>query len=99
MTYRSSNPPPQPSVRKVATPCCRTAPRKARYELFQVGPEGRPIAPQPWATYDAASPCGADVNGRAKTLASFEPFMDFNQFRSDGAANPLVAQNRTYTRP
>jgi hypothetical protein len=71
---------------------------KARYELFQVGPDGRPTAPQPWATYDAANPCGADVNGRAKTLATFDPFMDFNQFTSDGAANPLVAQNRTYTR-
>jgi hypothetical protein len=72
---------------------------KARYELFQVGPDGSPIAPQPWATYDAANPCGADVNGRAKTLATFDPFMDFNQFASPGVAvNPLVAQNRTYTR-
>ncbi|HJQ23891.1 MAG TPA: hypothetical protein VKA60_08230 [Blastocatellia bacterium] len=73
---------------------------KARYELFQVGPDGRLIAPQPWATYDAANPCGADVNGRAKTLATFDPFMDFNQFASlpGVATNPLVAQNRTYTR-
>ena len=73
---------------------------KARYELFPVGPDGRPIAPQPWATYDAANPCGADVNGREKTLATFEPFMDFNQstLSAGGAANPLVAQNRTYTR-
>ena len=72
---------------------------KARYELFQVGSDGRPISPQTWATYDAANPCGAHLNGRAKTLASFEPFMDFNQFFSPGlAANPLVAQNRTYTR-
>ena len=72
---------------------------KARYELFQVGPDGRPIEPPPWATYDAANPCGADVNGHAKTLATFEPFMDFNQFFSPRrAANPLVAQNRTYTR-
>ncbi|HEX3681415.1 MAG TPA: hypothetical protein VHU83_02660 [Bryobacteraceae bacterium] len=70
---------------------------KARYELFQVGPDGSPIAPQAWATYDAANPCGADVNSRAKTLATFEPFMDFNQ-PADVAANPLVAQNRTYTR-
>lgn len=70
---------------------------KARYELFQTGPDG-PVAPQPWATYDAVIPCGADVNGSAKTLATFEPFMDFNQFASAGAANPLVAQNRTYTR-
>jgi hypothetical protein len=73
---------------------------KARYELFQVGPDGSPIAPQPWATYDAVNPCGADVDGRAKTLATFDPFMDFNQFGSmpGVAANPLVAQNRTYTR-
>ena len=71
---------------------------KARYELFQVGPDGRPLPPQPWASYDAANPCGADINGSAKTLASFDPFMDFNQFASGVAANPLVAQNRTYTR-
>jgi len=72
---------------------------KARYELLQVGADGSPIAPQPWATYNAASPCGTDVDGSAKTLASFEPFMDFNQFSSSGmAANPLVARNRTYTR-
>lgn len=72
---------------------------KARHELFQVGADGSPIAPPPWATYDAVNPCGADVDGRAKTLASFDPFMDFNQFASPGvAANALVAQNRTYTR-
>ncbi len=71
---------------------------KARYELFQVGLDGRPIAPQPWATYDAANPCGADADGRMKTLATFDPFMDFNQATSNGISNPLVAQNRTYTR-
>jgi hypothetical protein len=73
---------------------------KARYELFQVGPDGRPIAPKPWATYGAANPCGTDVDNRAKTLATFDPFMDFNQsaFLPSIGANPLVAQNRTYTR-
>jgi hypothetical protein len=73
---------------------------KARYELFQVGPDGRPIAPPGWATYEAANPCGAHVDNRAKTLATFEPFMDFNQsaFLPGIGSNPLVAQNRTYTR-
>ena len=73
---------------------------KARYELFQVGPDGRPIAPQPWATYEAANPCGADVDNREKTLATFTPFMDFNQsaFLASVGANPLVAQNGAYTR-
>ena len=73
---------------------------KARYELFQVGPDGRPVAPKPWATYEAANPCGADVDNREKTLATFTPFMDFNQsaFLAGVGANPLVAQNRTYTR-
>jgi hypothetical protein len=73
---------------------------KARYELFQVGPDSRPVAPRPWATYGALNPCGADVDNRAKTLATFDPFMDFNQaaFLPAVAANPLVAQNRTYTR-
>src|SRR6202020_1309576 len=73
---------------------------KARYELFQVGPGGRPAAPPPWATYEAANPCGAHVDNRLKTLATFEPFMDFNQsaFLPGIGSNPLVAQNRTYTR-
>jgi hypothetical protein len=73
---------------------------KARYELFQVGPDGRPAAPRPWATYEARNPCGADVDAHAKTLATFDPFMDFNQsaFLPAVAANPLVAQNHTYTR-
>ena len=73
---------------------------KARYELFPVGADGRPAAPPPWATYQARNPCGADVDNREKTLATFEPFMDFNQsaFLASVAANPLVAQNHTYTR-
>ena len=72
---------------------------KARYELFQVGPNRRPIAPEPWATYEAANPCGAHLDNRVKTLATFDPFMDFNQsaFMPGVGANPLVAQNRTYT--
>src|SRR5580693_899424 len=67
---------------------------KARYELFQVGPDGRPIAPKPWATYEAANPCGTNLDNRAKTLATFTPFMDFNQsaFLPGVGANPLVAQ-------
>ena len=73
---------------------------KARYELFQVGPDGRPIPSKPWATYEAVNPCGADVDNRTKTLATFDAFMDFNQsaFLPGVAANPLVAQNHTYTR-
>ena len=73
---------------------------KARYELFQVGPDGRPIPPKPWATYEARNPCGAEVGNREKTLATFTPFMDFNQsaFLPGVAANPLVAQNGAYTR-
>ena len=34
---------------------------KARYELFQVGTDGKPVAPQPWATYDAATPWRAPL--------------------------------------
>ena len=73
---------------------------KARYELFQVGPDGRPVAPKPWASYQARNPCGAEVDNREKTLATFTPFVDFNQsaFLPGVAANPLVAQNGAYTR-
>lgn len=73
---------------------------KARYELFQVDAGGSPVAPRPWATYQAANPCGAGVKDRSKTLATFDPFMDFNQpvFAPSAVGNPLVAQNGTYTR-
>ena len=73
---------------------------KARYELFQTAPDGRPVPPQPWATYAALNPCGPGADNRAKTLASFDPFMDFNQasFMAGVGSSPLVAQNRTYTR-
>lgn len=73
---------------------------KARYELFQVGADGNPAPPEPWATYQARNPCGAGTDPRGKTLATFEPFMDFNQpvFLKGIVATPLVAQNRTYTR-
>jgi hypothetical protein len=73
---------------------------KSRYELFQAGSDGAPVAPPRWATYDALNPCGARVDGRAKTLASFTPFMDFNQpiFIHGVSGSPLVAQNGTYTR-
>ena len=78
---------------------------KSRYETFQAGPDGKPVPSQPWATYDAASPCGSDVGAadadiHAKTLASFDPFMDFNEsgFQPGVVYNPLVAQNHTYTR-
>jgi hypothetical protein len=73
---------------------------KSRYELFEIGPDGKPAAPSPWASYDGRNPCGADVDNRKKTLASFVPYADFNQpgFTLGEFLNPLVAQNRTYTR-
>ena len=73
---------------------------KARYELFQVGPDGKPIAPSPWASYDGRNPCGAGFDNRVKTLASFTPYAEFNEpgFTLGEFLNPLVAQNRTYTR-
>src|SRR5580700_7489739 len=42
---------------------------KSRYELFQAGPDGRPVAPHPWASYEALNPCGPDADNRAKTFA------------------------------
>ena len=73
---------------------------KSRYELFEVGTDGRPVAPSPWASYDGRNPCGADVDNWVKTVASFTPFAEFNQpsFTPGVSANPLVAQNGTYTR-
>jgi hypothetical protein len=71
---------------------------KSDAELFEVGDDGRPIAPGPWASYDGRNPCGVD--NRAKTIAAFQPFADFNQpsFTVGEPANPLVAQNGAYTR-
>ncbi len=73
---------------------------KSRYELFQVGPHGKPLAPPPWASYAGRNPCGPGFDNRVKTLASFVPFADFNQpsFTPGAFANPLVAQNGAYTR-
>src|SRR5271166_7189185 len=71
---------------------------KSDAELFEVGDDGRPIAPAPWASYDGRNPCGVD--NRAKTIAAFPPFADFNQpsFAAGEPGNPLVAQNGAYTR-
>jgi hypothetical protein len=73
---------------------------KSRNELFPVGPDGKASAPAPWATYDGLSPCSPDADNRAKTVAAFVPYADFNQpgFTLGESLNPLVAQNRTYTR-
>ena len=73
---------------------------KSRYELFRSVPNGSPIAPSPWTSYDGRNPCGAGFDNRGKTLASFTPYAEFNQpgFTLGEYLNPLVAQNRTYTR-
>ncbi|MFY9972147.1 MAG: hypothetical protein WAK41_22340 [Roseiarcus sp.] len=71
---------------------------KSDHELFEVGDDGRRVAPSPWASYDGRNPCGVD--SRMKTIATFAPFADFNQpsFAVGEPANPLVAQNGAYTR-
>src|ERR1700685_546138 len=67
--------------------CSRSARTAARSRLNR----GRPC--------EAGNLAGTVGGGGAKTPASFEPFKDFNQFGVSGMpANPLVAQNRTYTR-
>ena len=71
---------------------------KSDYELFERGDDGRRVAPEPFASYAGRNPCGVD--NRRKTVASFDPFADFNQpgFAAGAPANPLVAQNGAYTR-
>jgi hypothetical protein len=73
---------------------------KSRYEVFQRGPGGRALIPSKWDSYDGRNPCGARFDNRQKTLSSFSEFSDFNQatFKPGELGNPLVAQNRTYTR-
>jgi hypothetical protein len=71
---------------------------KSREELFQVDADGRRVTPSPWRSFDGLNPCGLD--NAQKTVASFQPFADFNQpsFAAGAAANPLVAENREYVR-
>ena len=73
---------------------------KARWEVFQPGPDGRAGEPAAWGSYAGPNPCGAGFDNRAKTLASFVPYADFNQasFAPGRFVGPLVARNRTYTR-
>jgi len=73
---------------------------KSSNELFQLGPDGRPLAPSPFDSYEGRNPCGDAVDNRTKTLASFLPYADFNQpgYAAGEFLNPLVARNRTYTR-
>ena len=73
---------------------------KAHYELFQTGADGRSVKPSPFASFEGLNPCGDGFDNRTKTLASFVPYAEFNQpgFTLGEFLNPLVAQNRTYTR-
>jgi hypothetical protein len=73
---------------------------KSDFELFEIGDDGRRVPPTIWASYDGRYPCGAGVDNRKKTIASFDPFTDFNQpsFMVGAPANPLIAQNGGYTR-
>ena len=73
---------------------------KSDYELFPIGDDGRRAAPSPWTSYEGRNPCGDGIDNREKTIASFEPFADFNQpsFAVGVPANPLVGVNGAYTR-
>jgi hypothetical protein len=73
---------------------------KSRFEVFQQEPDGGAFTPAPWASYAGINPCGGQADNRAKTLASFEPYADFNQasFTPGEFLGPLVAQNGAYTR-
>ncbi len=70
---------------------------KSDFELFPWQGDKR-IPPTAWASAAGPNPCG--VSNRERTVASFHPFADFNQpsFMAGVPSNPLVAQNRTYTR-
>lgn len=73
---------------------------RSRYELFQLDRDDKPAPTPGWATYDGFNPCGLESDNRQKTIASFEPYKDFNQptFVLQKQGNPLVAQNGTYVR-
>jgi hypothetical protein len=60
---------------------------------------GHRTAPSPWTSYAGRNPC-AEIDNRETTIASFEPFVDFNQpsFTVSVAAHPLVGVNNACTR-
>ncbi|ESY55547.1 hypothetical protein X745_11810 [Mesorhizobium sp. LNJC374B00] len=69
---------------------------KARYEVFAPGA----VKPAEWNSFDGSNPCGGTVGNDKKTLSAFSHFADFNQaaLSLSSFANPLIAQNKTYTR-
>ncbi|ESX30064.1 hypothetical protein X763_29540 [Mesorhizobium sp. LSHC432A00] len=69
---------------------------KARYEVFAPGA----AKPAEWNSFDGSNPCGGAVSNDKKTLSAFSHFADFNQAAQSLSdfANPLIAQNKTYTR-
>lgn len=73
---------------------------KSRYEVFQHDDGGHALIPPPWNSYAGRNPCAQNGNNALKTLSTFSTFADFNQatFKPGEFGNPLVAQNRTYTR-
>ena len=71
---------------------------KADYEAFQPGG----ARPTEWVSFDAVTPC-VDIpfkdGGKARLLAAFAKFANFDEAQFGiTLANPLVAQNQTYTR-
>ncbi len=73
---------------------------KSRYEVFQHDRDGHALVPSGWNSYAGKNPCGPGSDNKVKTLSAFSMFSDFNQatFKPGTFSNPLVAQNRTYTR-
>jgi hypothetical protein len=69
---------------------------KSQIEIFQ--PDG--AKPRDWTLYEGKNPCGPGFSNEVVTLSAFTAFGGFNQaqFSLRKVGNPLVAQNRTYTR-
>ncbi len=64
---------------------------KSRYELFEVGPNGKPAPPSPWASFDGRNPCG-DVDNRAKTHRFVRPLRGIQSARLHAGRVPQSAR-------
>lgn len=73
---------------------------KAKHEIEPLDEAGHASPAAPWASLAGTDPCGYQIAAGGKTLATYEPFADFNQasFAPGRAEATLVARNRTYVR-
>src|ERR1700685_239285 len=72
---------------------------KARYELFQVGPDGSPLAPEPWATLRGGKPCGNGGGGWRENPGELRAVQGFQSIRRLGHARQSTGGAESHLYP